>query len=67
MNEEVVFTVNDTTRGIERVMEGVRKWRNASDLVDERATAIVLTKLEEAAMWSLKMVAESKPGPADEE
>jgi hypothetical protein len=56
--------VDDVSHWIEWVMNKVRIWRNSSKdqvIRDDRATAIVMTKLEEAEMWSRRMVREQIP------
>lgn len=54
MGEERIFEVNDTTRGIEKEHADLLKWD--SPLCDKRIKAMILTKLEEAALLSLKLI-----------
>jgi hypothetical protein len=56
MEEVVEFYKNDTVRSIERVIAGVKAWRDGGGLANPRETALVITKLEEARMWALQMV-----------
>lgn len=58
MREEVVIYPNDTTRAIQRVIEHLEEWRQDNDRCDQRHVAMVLTKLEEAELLSLRMVKE---------
>ena len=58
MDEEVTFSINDTNRAIERVIDHLRKWD--SPLCDQRVKALILTKLEEAQLWSLNLVKKEK-------
>ncbi len=54
MDEKIMASINDTHRGIGEVIGRLKEWE--SDLCDPRVKAIVLTKLEEAQLWSLKMI-----------
>lgn len=54
MGEELTFDVNDTYRGIEKSITDLKSWE--SPLCDGRVKAIIITKLEEAQLWSLKLV-----------
>lgn len=56
MEEEVVFLKNDTYRLIEGIIEHIKKWQTEGGRVNPRETALVITKLEEALFWSMKMV-----------
>lgn len=58
MGEEVKFPVNDTNRGIQALMDALRAFE--SPRCDPRVKALILTKLEEAQLWSLKLI---KPVP----
>jgi hypothetical protein len=65
MADKILLERQDVTDAIEAAIQTLRRWRNypysEQEIRDERATAITMTKLEEAAMWSLKMVRETKP------
>ena len=54
MGEDVTYSVNDTNRGIQRVIDDLKDWE--SPLCDPRVKALIITKLEEAQLWSLKLV-----------
>ena len=54
MGEEKTFNINDTQRAIEAVMEDLKKWESPN--CDPRIKAIILTKLEEAWLFGLKLV-----------
>lgn len=54
MGETQTFDVNDTNRAIARVMDALKQFD--SDKCDGRVRALVLTKLEEAQLWSLKLI-----------
>ena len=56
MREEKIVYPNDTTRQIDRMIDELNKWKVNNPLVNIRETSLVITKLEEASMWSLKMV-----------
>ena len=58
MREEEVVYPNDTTRAIQRIMGNLEEWRQDNDRCDQRHVAMVLTKLEEAELLSLRMVKE---------
>lgn len=47
---------NDTTRAIERLIKHLNEWKVNNPSSNPRETALVITKLEEAAHWSLEMV-----------
>lgn len=54
-SEEVVYP-NDTTSAIRRLMEKLEEWRKDNPSCDQRHTAMVISKLEEAELLSLRMV-----------
>lgn len=54
MGEEKTYQVNDTNRAIGRVIDNLRTFDSTS--CDSRVKALVLTKLEEAQLWSLKLI-----------
>ena len=54
MGDEVTFQVNDTQRAIGRVMDDMHAFD--SELCDRRVKALILTKLEEAQLWALKLI-----------
>lgn len=56
-SEEVVYP-NDTTAAIRRQMEELEEWRQDNDRADQRHVAMLLTKLEEAELISLRIVKE---------
>lgn len=56
MPQERVVYPNDTTTQIERMIEHINTWKIDNPYVNPREVSLVITKLEEAALWSLKMV-----------
>ena len=59
MEEEIVFLKNDTYRSIESTLKHLKEWKDlngGNHHANPRETALVITKLEEAMMWSLQMV-----------
>lgn len=56
-SEETVYP-NDTTRAIRTLIERTRDWGTGNGMADQRHLAMVLTKLEEAELLSLRMVRE---------
>lgn len=54
MGEELTMYPNDTSREIQQTMERLRAWD--SPLCDQRVKAIMLTKLQEAWLFSLLLV-----------
>ena len=56
MQEEKIVYPNDTTRAIDKIIEHLNVWKKDNDRVNPRELALVITKLEEASLWSLKMV-----------
>ena len=65
MGESKTFNVCDTSRGIDKVMKALEEFREYSAThenphADMRVIAIVMTKLEEALLWSYKMIRDIK-------
>lgn len=58
-SEEVVYP-NDTTRNIRKQIEHLEEWREDNPKCDQRHTAMVISKLEEAELLSLRMVKEDE-------
>ncbi len=58
MGEEKTYTINDTNRSIGRLIEDLQKWD--SSYCDPRVKAIIVTKLQEAQLWSLVLIKEQK-------
>lgn len=56
MEETIEFYKNDTFRALDKLIAGIQEWRTENDRCNQRETALVLTKLEEARLWSLQMV-----------
>jgi predicted metal-binding protein len=56
MDEKIIISLNDTHRALGRLIDNINGWAVGSELCDQRVAAIVKTKLEEAQLWSLKMV-----------
>lgn len=54
MGERIEFWANDTSRAIADIAQHVSEFD--SPLCNERAKALVLTKLEEAWFWALRLV-----------
>jgi len=54
MGEEISLPINDTTRAIGDILKNLKGWD--SPLVDERVRAIIATKLQEAQLWSLRLI-----------
>ena len=59
-SEETVYP-NDTTRAIRHMISHLEEWRENNERCDQRHTAMVISKLEEAELLSLRMVIRSKP------
>lgn len=57
MGEEITFSVNDTNREIGKIIADLNGFD--SPLLDKRVKAIILTNLEQAQLWSLKMIKEA--------
>jgi len=57
MEEKIEFYKNDTVREIESLIDSIKKWQSEGGSSNPRETALVITKLEEAKMWALQMVA----------
>jgi len=51
MGEEKSYTINDTNRAIGSVISNLTAWE--SPKCDPRVKALILTKLQEAQLWSL--------------
>ena len=56
MGEEITFVKNDTVRSIESQIEHIENWRKDNPRCNQRETALVITKLQEARFWALEMV-----------
>lgn len=56
MEQEINYYSNDTIRGIEKIIAGVKEWQKDNDRAVPRNVALVITKLEEARFWALEMV-----------
>jgi hypothetical protein len=56
MNEEITFSVNDTSRVIAGSLEHLKKWRVGNNWCNQYFTDLLIAKLEEAYLLSLKMV-----------
>ena len=56
MGEDETYPINDTNRAIGKTIDSLKAWE--SDLADPRVKSIILTKLEEAQLWSLKLIKE---------
>jgi hypothetical protein len=54
MGEEFTAAINDTNRAIRDAIEHLRKFD--SPRLDPRVKAIIITHLEEAQLWSLKLI-----------
>lgn len=54
-SEETVYP-NDTTRNIRKQIEYLEGWRENNEHCDQRHVAMVITKLEEAELLSLRMI-----------
>ncbi len=54
MGEDVLYPINDTYRAIQRVMDELKAFE--SPKCNARIKAIILTNLEQAQLWSLKLV-----------
>lgn len=61
MGEDKTYAINDTNRAIARVIENLAKWE--SPKCDPRVKAIILTKLQEAQLWSLLLVNSDDQNP----
>ena len=59
--EETVYP-NDTTIAIRRMIEDLEAWRVDNLRCDQRHVAMVITKLEEAELLSLRMVKQDDQG-----
>lgn len=54
MGETVEYAINDTNRAIGEIIRSLKVFE--SPLCDPRVKALILTKLEEAQLWSLKLI-----------
>lgn len=54
MGEEIKFESNDTYHIIGKVMDSLKSFN--SEFVDNRVKAIILTNLEQAQLWALKLI-----------
>ena len=61
MGEERIVYPNDTTRLLETRIAHLRQWQIDNPRCNPREVALVITKLEEAALWSLRMVKHESP------
>lgn len=60
MREEEIVYPNDTTSAIRRQIEHIKSWSTDNDRADPRHVAMVLTKLEEAELLSMRMVKQTE-------
>jgi len=58
MGEEKTYTINDTNRAIGSVISNLTAWE--SEFCDPRVKVLILTKLQEAQLWSLLLVKEQQ-------
>jgi hypothetical protein len=58
MNEEMTISVNDTMRQLAGMIAGLEAWRIGNEHCDQRHTAMVISKLEEAELLAQRMVKE---------
>lgn len=58
MGEIEEIEVNDTMREIRRLIEKLNYWRVDNKYCDQRHTAMVLSKLEEAELLAQRMIAD---------
>ena len=56
MSETITYTINDTNRAIGKVADDLKGFD--SDRIDGRIKSMILTKLEEAQLLSLKLIKE---------
>lgn len=56
--EEIVYP-NDTTNSIRKMIADLEEWRQDNPKCDQRHVAMVISKLEEAELLSLRMVIQS--------
>lgn len=56
MQETETVYPNDTTRQIQGLIADLIVWKQDNPSCDQRHTAMVITKLEEAELLSLRMV-----------
>ena len=60
-SEETVYP-NDTTRTLRKLIKHLREWREDNPMCDQRYTEMVISKLEEAELLSLKIVNQLENG-----
>lgn len=65
MDEEIMVSLNDTFRAISAVIADLRKWE--SDKCDPRVKALLLTKLEDAQLWALRLLKDNFINPSIED
>ncbi len=58
MNEEITYTINDTNRQIGEIINSLKQFE--SPMCDGRIKALILTNLEQAQLWSLKLIKETE-------
>lgn len=56
MQEQETFYPNDATRSLRKLINHLEEWRTDNAHCDQRHVAMVITKLEEAELLSLRMV-----------
>jgi hypothetical protein len=56
MQEQETVSLNDTTRQLRKLISNLEDWRTNNERCDQRHVAMVITKLEEAELLSLRMV-----------
>ena len=56
MEEEITLVKNDTVRMLEKQIEHLNGWKKENPRCNQRETALVITKLEEALHWAYYMV-----------
>jgi hypothetical protein len=61
MGQEETVYPNDTTNAIRKLIKDLEQWRIDNAKCDQRHTAMVITKLEEAELLTLRMVIEDQP------
>lgn len=59
MNETETIEINDTMRELRALIKKIEGWRIDNKYCDQRHTAMVLTKLEEAELIAQRMMAEA--------
>ena len=56
MRDQIEVVPNDTTRALQKIVKNLKKWKDGNDRANQREVALVITKLEEAILWSYAMV-----------